>query len=411
MRIDSFKKYIWNRERNIMKKFLVLYVLLLLATILLGAVYVVSIITVRYIAVAVMGIVCIREKFSFPKNVNILLYSVFVNIFALTSLGHGYFVDFFKLFLGFYFTTYIWIWATHILINKYDKIDVLIYTMIGMCVVNALVTIGQHFMNPISFLIPKYLNIQGIDLADNIIAKSDSTITQFCLYGIFGLVPNGYYSAVGTVMSLYLYSQKNKLIYIVLWIICLYGLFCVQERAGLVAGAFFSLYYFAKTINTSLSRIKKQLLIIGTIILVAWVSSNISFSNLIEGSRYESFDLDTRIDLYSTSVDYIMNNLFTANMFDFYYTTGMWPHNLLYNCFIYGTLFGAILMLIVQFRFCRIASICCLRSIDEYNRVDFLFSCATLCYMVVSLTHNASILSGDILFWIVALPLIRKELR
>lgn len=394
-----------------MKKFVTAYVVLLLATILLGAVYVVSIITVRYIAVVAMALICFNERYSFPQNKNIAMYSFFLSIFALTSIGHGYLGDFVKLFIGYYLTTYVWIWATHILMNKYNKLPVLLYTMIGMCIVNAIVTIGQHFMNPISFLIPRFLNIQDIDLADNIIAKSDQTITQFCLYGIFGSVPNGYYSAVGSVMSLYLYSNKNKLLYLIAWVVCIYGLFCVQERAALVAGLFFSIVYFLKTFNSSLSKQKKIIMVVSLISFAVWVINSINLNSLLAGSRYESFDFESREDLYSTSVDYIFNNLLTANMFDFFYSTGMWPHNLLYNCFIYGTLIGAVIMIIVQIRFLKIACAYSMQKINDYNRIYFLFSCATLCYFVVSLTHNASILSGDILFWIVALPLISKDLR
>ena len=387
-------------------RFRILYAILLVATIVFGSIYLVGPIIIRYIASVGIFIVCKREKVPFPDSPYVKIYSIFIAILFLTSLFKGYEVDFTKLFIGYYLTTYLWIWATYILVIKYNSLGTMIYTLFCICLFNSLVTIGQHFMNPIAFAIPQYL---GVDVfgVDSMYEKSDNVITQFALFGIFGAFQNGYYSAVGAVLSLVLWLKNRKIYYLLFWIIAIFSLFCVQERAGFVAGMFFSSVLLYRSLLDSKSMILKCGVILVTIFTAAYfVSYGLEYSSYLEGTRYESFDMDTRTGLYQKSVDYISAHPFDANLMEFYDIYHKYPHNFLYNCFIYGTAIGGIMILFciisIWFKSFKYA----LHPIGNNNYYIMLLIYTMFSYCVAGFTHNASIVSGDVLFWLLVTPII-----
>ena len=60
--------------------------------------------------------------------------------------------------------------------------------------------------------------------------------------GLVGAVANGYLLSALTILVLYNKRAKIGLLNIVLWLFCLYALYCLQERTALVAGSVLSLY-------------------------------------------------------------------------------------------------------------------------------------------------------------------------
>lgn len=392
-------------------KFRILYVILLLANLVFGSIYIVGPIIIRYLANIVLLIVCIREKVPYPKSMYVNIYTVFIFIFMLTSFWGGYEVDFFKLFVGYYLTTYLWIWATYILFKKYNSVCTMVYTLFAICIVNAVVTIGQHFMIPISFAIPQYLGVSTAAL-DSMVEKSDMVITQFALFGIFGGFQNGYYSAVGAVLSMVLWARKRNIIYLIFFPISVYGLFCVQERAGFVAGLFFSFVFLYKTLIDSKSIIIKGSIVMLSILLIIYFASyGLNYSSYLAGTRYESFDFDTRVSLYKWSNEYIVSHPFDANLFDFFYKYQHYPHNFIYNSFIYGTIIGGLMiigcMIAIWIKSFKIM----LHHITNENSYVMLLAFALFAYSVAGFTHNASIVSGDTLFWLLASPFIYKDIQ
>jgi len=392
-------------------KFKALYVVLLLANLVFGSIYIVEPIIIRYLANIVLLFVCIKERVPFPKSIYVHIYTVFIAIFMLTSLINGYIEDFVKLFIGYYLTTYLWIWATYILIRKYNSIGTMVYTMFGICMANAVVTIGQHFMNPIAFAIPRYLGV-SIGALDSMIEKSDTVITQFALFGIFGAFQNGYYSAVGAVLSLVLWMRKKNILYLAFLPVTVFGLFCVQERAGFVAGLLFSFVFLYKAMINSKSQMTKWGVIICSVIAVFYFASKgIDTSSVTEGTRYESFDWDTRTSLYKWSIDYILNHPFDANLFDFFYTYQHYPHNFIYNSFIYGTVLGGLLIIGCMIAIWIKTAMLMMKPLTQENSYVMLLAFALFAYSMAGFTHNASIVTGDTLFWLLASPFVYDRIK
>lgn len=392
--------------------FKISYVILLLATLLLGQVHVVGPITGRYVVVALMFIICMAQRFSFPRNKYTLLYLVYIFIILLTSTYHGYLEDFFKFFAGYFLPTLVFIWATYILVIKYEAPRLLLYTLLGLCLVNAIVTILQYYMNPIGIGIAYVLNVVSTDVGEDILMKMEKGMTGFVMSGIVGAVPNGYFSAVGTVLALFgLYTRKHifSLLSLIMWIVLFYGLFCVQERAGMIAGLFGSGLVFYTLFYNRLSTPGKFLTLTVLFIGALYFVGQIDLTKYTEGTRYESFDIDSRENLYKVSRDYLSDNILVANMLDFYEKYGKYPHHLFYNAFIYGSLFGGILMLYVLVLMLIRAVIVLRRKTNDKNCHIVVFACAFLAYTVCSLTHNASILSGDSLGWLLVVPILIAE--
>ena len=51
------------------------------------------------------------------------------------------------------------------------------------------------------------------------------------------------------------------------------------------------------------------------------IIDTINIESLIEGTRYVSFEMGGRSMIYQRSFDYFMSHPFTANLYDFYFTT------------------------------------------------------------------------------------------
>lgn len=387
-------------------KFIYIYCIGLILTIVFGNINIGGPIAVNYVVTVLMFILCYFEHVNFPRDKYLKFYIVFISIFGLTSLGHDVFPDFVKAFISYYLSCFAWIWATYILVLKYNGLKWLISTFIGMCFVNTLVTIGQHYLNPVCFAIAQSLNLLDTSITNSIVEKSDETVTTFCLYGILGAVPNGYYSAVASVMSLFLFKQFKRYIYLIFWGITVFGLYCVQERAALVAGLVFSFFFLLKIVSDSTSTGKKILFFAVFVSMAIYMYDNVNISSLVEGSRFESFEIGSRSNIFALSAEYCSDHILDANLFDFYYKTKLYPHNLFYNSIMYGTLLGAVIIFVIMIWVLSIAFKLFRSKMTENNGDYIMFAFALFSYTVVTLTHNASIITGDILYWILAVPLI-----
>ena len=387
-------------------KFNIIYCTCLILTIVFGNINIGGPIAVNYLVTVFMFILCYAEGVKYPKEFYLRYYVFFISLFGFTSLIHSVLPDFMKAFVSYYLSCFAWIWATYILITKYNGIKWLIWTFSGMCFINTIVTIGQHYLEPVSFAIAQSLHLLDDTITNSIVEKSDETVTTFCLYGIFGAVPNGYYSAVASVMSLYFFKRYKRHLFLSFWLITIFGLYCVQERAALVAGLVFSFLFLLKIIADTSSSGKKVMISAGFLIIIFYMYDHIDINSMVEGSRFESFEIGSRSKIFELSADYCIDHLFDANLFDFYYKTNLYPHNLFYNSIMYGTIIGAIIIFVLMLKILLVAIKISRKKMTNSNSDYVMFAFALFAYTINTLTHNASIITGDILYWILAVPLI-----
>ena len=177
----------------------------------------------------------------------------------------------------------------------------------------------------------------------------------------------------------------------------------------MIAGLFGSGLVFYTIFFNRLSTSGKFLILTAFFIGALYLVGQIDLTEYTEGTRYESFDLDSRENLYKSSRDYLSDNILVANMLDFYEKYGKYPHNLFYNAFIYGSFLGGILMLYVIVLMLIRTVMVLRKKTNDSNCHIVIFACAFLAYTVCSLTHNASILSGDSLGWLLVVPILIDE--
>ena len=125
-----------------------------------------------------------------------------------------------------------------------------------------------------------------------------------------------------------------------------------------------------------------------------WLVSNWGSIDL---GRYESFEDQSRIQIYSAAKEYFKNNLLYGGIWGFREYTGKSPHNLFLNSLAYTGIFGSFFMfyiIIIQIRECLN-----LKELLSSSVLSFILL-SYLAIMVNSFTHNMSIVTGDIIFWI-----------
>ena len=399
-----------------MKVFKLLYILCLLGTIVFGDIPVVGIIIVRYIATAVLFFICCTQRISYPSQKIYKVYFLFLFFFFLTSVYSGYSTDYLKVFFGTYFVSIVWIWATYILIIKYESLNLLISSLLIICTINALVTIGQYFRNPVAFGISYLLNVVNDDTVASMAEHvgSSETFSGFAMYGLLGAVPNGYYSAVFSVIScIFLYKSKNiifKVVSLAFWAFAVFALFCVQERAALIGGVFFSGWYIIKILASN-SRGKVLMVLIMVISFFVLINKGPELFTFTEGTRYESFDLDSRTSIFATSKEYIFQHPFNANLFEYVDKYKKFPHHIVYYSFMCGMWLGGVLILGTFVYILILAFKLSTKKVYDNNVLSILTSFSLFAYSVPSLTHNDSIASGATLFWILAAAVITSYER
>ena len=116
--------------------------------------------------------------------------------------------------------------------------------------------------------------------------------------------------------------------------------------------------------------------------------------------RFSDLNDDTRDTLYTQGWEYVLAHLWTGGRLAFSEQMNLSVHNIFLNAFMYGGLFGGILIIIIYFKMC----LGCLRLIfkNYVNNINpsSALAYSLLIYNLISLTHNNSLLTGDPIIWV-----------
>lgn len=382
----------------------ILYSLYIIATIVFGGVYIIGPFTLRHIAVIVMIVYAIYHKYSLPIEKTMTVYILFVVFFGFSSISYGYGSEFLKAFIANYLVCYVSFWASKILIFKEKSYRAFIYTFIIIGIISSILVILQYHNVYWAFIIPDILRTFTEEDMDQL-SSIGGIISGQSLPGLFNRVDNGYYLSIATILSLYLYSKSKKIISLTVWGFLMISLYMVQQRAAMIAGLLLSIIFLSHILTKSHKRIIFSIIAIFVVIILF---NNIDYS-LLEGSRYSlGADTGTRQELWKISYDYIVNHPFDANAYEF---NKLHPdiaaHNLFLNAFLSCGIIGGSIVLYV------VAVLCwrCYKMFKARNFIKpeyYLTSLAFLSFNFISLTHNNSVVNGNIVFWILATPLMLK---
>ena len=192
--------------------FRIIYILFLVSSLVLGSIYV-GPLSCRQFFTIIMLVFCFKETKRFLIDKCFKCYLMFSLFFGLTSLYHGYFYDFAKVFLAYYLVALVGFWST-VIIYKKGYITDLFHTIIALGVLDALVTIFQSFGNPLAMAIGQIFAPEEVERMAEAVMNGE--LVSRAIMGIFGAVYNGYYLLVSSVLALfYVFKYKNITINIV----------------------------------------------------------------------------------------------------------------------------------------------------------------------------------------------------
>ena len=380
----------------------ILYVFLL-SSLLLGG-YIVGPVSIRiYVSVVTMiYLIFAGYKFKFYKEVNYYIFFILLYFLALIMNGEISKVGFFKYFFGRYFICFVAIYVIHAAVNTRKSIHRAVFFMVIIGIINSIVTILQFFGNSFALSIPSMLTptVQQTDVIDFSVLMD--TVAGGGVQGLFNsIVDNGYLAGLFAVLSLYLYeasrSKWQKLFYTVIMPILLFAVFLTQQRfITLLVFAYYGYYLYKKN-----GIFFPVLMLLGLGVgYIAIESSGLSSNDL---GRLNDLGDEGRMKIYELGLIFIQENpLFGGQIkFGTMLTNNNFRvvsvHNFFLNAFIYAGIFGGTVLSILFFK--MIGKIL-QKLTSPHSTASMAIGGAVLVYLLNSITHNSSLVTGEEIIWI-----------
>lgn len=377
--------------------FKICYILFLISSIVLGSQYI-GFISFRQLFALVMFCLCIREPKNLLNENSNKFFLAFVLLFGFTSVLHGYAEDYLKTVLAYYFVAFVGLWSTMLAFKKSYGM-VFVHTLVTIGLFDAIITILQSFANPIALSVGFMFASEEIEFITD--RFNEGEFVSMALMGIFGAVYNGYFLLVSAILSTVYILHYKHCIKFVPFILCIIGSFMCQQRAPFIILIVFIGFFLIKY-SRHLKPIHKFMFFIIAIVAIIYIYPMFVEFSEKNNMRYSSTGLDGtgREHIYKLASEYILNNFFTGNIYDFKNIYGHLPHMLFYSMIIYGGIFGFISVTVALFIQIRKSLSAILRPLNAENIMSLSVSCALIAFTANSFTHNYSIVSGDILYWI-----------
>lgn len=352
--------------------------------------------TPRQLMAVIMFFVCIVEEKRFWLDKLFFIYLIFVFCFGLSSLVTGYFPEYLKRLIGDYFVAYVAIWAVKILVTKYKALNVFLSAFIIFGLFDGIVTLFQFLgISYLDAFLNRFQLISYNPYLDNYQGTGAAMLLN-CAPGVFSHpVLNAHALVASTVLSSLIASKKNTLIGIIVTVFMLVCLFATQQRTAFAIG----LLSLAYILYVSAKRSKYRMIIIPSVIVVVIVGAIELYDFIMNGEfRFTELGLDStgRDEIYKYCFDYIKNNPL-GGINEFVEITKMYPHNIVFNAFIFGGwVGGAFLLYIVFLQLWEI-----FKTIRKKNAdmTEVIMAMAMLSLIVNGLTHNQSVVNGEVMTW------------
>lgn len=283
-------------------------------------------------------------------------------------------------------------------IKTLDTIRITINVIIVLLLLDCIITILQFNNNSIGWGAWYFFNssqLNSEEIIKNVTSFYDTqTIgNQTLCPGLFPTqVYNGYILATAGIMNVCCYPQirKWRLINIIISLLTLVSLFITQQRMAFYIFLILCAYIYYSRHKT----ITIFLVIIGAIF---YTYTNLYLTEDYIG-RYANTEDHLREQLFGSAIEFISQNYLAGGRIAFSKITGYSAHNVFLNAFLYGGLFGGILILIIYFRMCFKAIRIILRK--NQKSMSTVLAFGLLSFNIISLTHNDSLLTGEPIIWI-----------
>ena len=319
-----------------------------------------------------------------------------------SSVTTGYTTEAIRRLLGYYFVSYVGVFSTYLLIIKYKAEKVFIYTICILGILDAVVTIGQLTMSPFvrDIVSALKLDLSLNDDLENVQLRSDFGLGTV-IPGIFGVVANGYYLMMASIVSIVSQTRKYSIGGLLVTTLLIIACFIVQERSSFYLAIIFVLFLLLFISTRRQSKSSRTVAIILTVIGVCYILANGSGWIDSFGTRMSDVEsLTGRDRIWENVFEYIEDYPLFAGydqMMSIYHKDG---HNLIMNSYIFGGLLGfiAIMILLVK-QFVLIYKKCVIKR-KTISLITIIFACSYVAYTANSMFHNASIVYGTLEAWL-----------
>lgn len=374
----------------------IIYIFFLVSAVVFGSVYL-GPISLRQMFALIMLILCLKETKNFWMDKSFKFFLLFSFFCGLTSLLYGYESDFLKMFIAYYIVAWIALWSTFITCKNGNTMDC-IHTLVCIGFFDAVITIMQSFGNPIALGVGMMFAPEEVEKMSASIFQGD--LINSAIMGIFGAVYNGYFLMLSSILSLIYIMKYKHVVRFVPFFICFLASFLCQQRSPFFINVLFLVFFLFKYIRHLSFSHKMILLVLSVLVFIYLFPMFVDYSNQND-MRYSSVGIDGtgREDIYKHAIKYIESNLFLANIFDFRNRFGYSPHMLFYNMIIYGGLGGFVCVVVALSIHIKASIIAIFKPLCVENLISFFSAGALLAFTANSFTHNASIVSGDMVIW------------
>ena len=379
------------------KKYNYIYCLFFFCACILSTQKMLMSLTPRQLFAVIMFFVCLRvegNKIWCDKLFG--FYVVFVICYGISSLLTGYFSEFLLRLIGDYFVAYVGLWSIRLLISKNNDVEWFLYTIIFIGLFDGIVTALQFLGIPYLDTFLNRLHLVSYTPYLNIYQGSGEALLSRCVPGIFSHpVLNAHALAATTVISTYIACKKNHILGIILTLLMIIFLFCTQQRTAFAIG----LLSVLAIVIISARQSKLRFISIPALIIIFTYFGFLFYGFISKGDfRFSEIGMDSggRDYIYKYCRDFIKANPL-GGINSFVAATGVYPHNLFFNAFIFGGWIGG--TVIIGMVFFQLVQ--CYKSIinKHVDITEKILALAVFSLIVNGITHNQSIVNGEIITW------------
>lgn len=370
-----------------------------------------------YMVLIMMGYLLLsRKKANYQisyKFMEVFLLYIIVTGLVLIAIGEFQDYDYINLCLAFYLPCFVTVAAINRFIDSKHELIQLMWFLVVLIFINCIVTQlqfnGFHLGKVIAMALTTSMDVEATILYDNEIDPS-LLMGEGLPIGIFGFVfSNANYSAVFGILALFLYDYYNRNKYIQSFCLlvlglCIYNCYMIQERTaffGIIAASVFILFKNIESKNKRIVFICIFVIMLIVLFPLFWNAD--SLGRLVEFNLKE----DTRNNIWNICYYFLSKNFLTGGPVAFSKLSEIAPHNYFLNALITsGIIGGSIAIYLYIISFIKAAKYT-LKCKSNYTRIVASSVCI---YALGSFFHNASIISGDTLFFILYAIMLKTYL-
>ena len=353
------------------------------------------------------------DKSKMPYTIlGIVSIYLILTALSLTMCGEFDKSDFPKSLLSLYLNCFVTFIAFNHFVKTPKQLKSSIVFLIAVVTVDCLVTILQYLGNPIGIGIALGL-INDPEVQAEILSGQNlgfDTFGKDITIGIFNytFINANYIAIVGLLLLGIWESTPNKMAKIgclCLFVLFVFASFVTQSRTPFILLLLFSFYIALRGfLKKRAGIVIAAVFILFLFIVIPLVIDSVDFGRLFEADKYED---DPRQRIWGYCIDFIGERLMWGGPILFEKTYNIAPHNYFLNAFISSGLLGGTFAIFIYFYVL-------FNSLTLFLKKHSMMVCslagAVLIYSAGSLFHNASIISGDTMFYIAYSLMLKSKL-